>query len=751
MNNNITVLNKVLKGDKYTIVYLENNTKKLVNVNKNNVEELNKYGISVDTDVVAAEEVLNKGIKKVNTIMTQDTHRYLISKFNGIKHGKYAVMLNLVPRAVKGENGKIEITGVGRRTAETINPYTEAIMNHAGEFNKTNSRPLDVYAYDEKEGEFRTLYSVICNSEDSKYFETNYVMVVDFKPLMTDIRKIYNRMKIYNKAVIQKRIELEIQKIIDSGLVLKFDNNSDVTIRGNEGKIEQGEFVSRMLSFTPSNERNATATFTALKPEVAYELIDKICGSTIKTAIEKQETVKALIKFAKRLGMLGTSCVKFGTLGTEKYGVMIYKKTIVGPVDYNSETLVKLSRLGIDKKIDNNTFDGAAKKSVEWVHENLPNIGINVSYKNALLFDMQTRSSVILNKTLDETVSKREMMHECNLILSKVDPSRVLRLMPGQNVDGLDYNDYDVIIVGNPNNIAFLADENGAKAISNLDLKTLAQGHFDNYVLDIAKSTDTCLSLQALQKFLKIDGISDIVKKILYKEFNDRLLERMKGDLDARNCSLASFIFRYIDGGKTNRAAIEEIIKEEIKVFESKIKGLNLKIRSKFLRALFDRTYVLTDGKLDYILGKNKYTGKLEAYSRDIEIEYADEIEAIYNDDSITNKDEALAKLLTGIAIKYPSPSPDENAPITFLTLKQIKKRIYSEDKLSKDEKEILFGNFASTSYGIIKLAPSNTIKHRLAGMDTDYDGIAVILEKELVDLLLDQCKEIDGTSIVIA
>lgn len=751
MNNNITVLNKVLKGDKYTIVYLENNTKKLVNVNKNNIEELNKYGMSVDADVVSAEEVLNKEIKKVNTIMSQDTHRYLITKFNGIKHGKYAVMLNLVPRAVKGENGKIEITGIGRRTAETINPYTEAIMDYSGEFKNSNSRPLDVYTFDDESGDFKTLYSVICNSEDSKYIESNYIMTVSFKPLMKDIKKIYNKMKIYKKAVIQQKTELEIQKIIDSGLVLKFDNNSDVTIRGNEGQIEQGEFVSRILSFTPSNERNATATFTTLKPEIAYGLIDKICGGTIKTAIEKDETVKALMKFAKRLGMLGTSCVKFGTLGTEEYGVMIYKNTIVGPVDYDSENLIKLSNLGIDKKIDNNTYDGAAYKSVEWVHENLKNIGINVSYKNALLFDMQTRSNVILNKTLDETVTKKEMTHMCNLLLSRVDKNKVLKLMPGQNVDELDYKDYEIIIVGNPNNIAFLADENGAKAISNLDLKTLAQGHFDNYVLDIAKSTDTCLSLQALQKFLKIDGISNVIENMLYKEFNNRLLERMNGDLDARNCSLASFIFRYIDGGKTNRAAIEEIIKEEVKIFESKIKKLNLKIRSKFLRALFDKTYFLTDGKLDYVLGKNKYTGKLEAYSRDVELEYADEIEAIYNNDSITNKDEALAKLLTGIAIKYPSPSPDENAPITFLTLKQIKKRIYSEDKLNKDEKEILFGNFAGTSYGIIKLAPSNTIKHRLAGMDTDYDGIAVILEKELVDLLLDQCKEIDGTSIVIA
>ena len=50
----------------------------------------------------------------------------------------------------------------------------------------------------------------------------------------------------------------------------------------------------------------------------------------------------------------------------------------------------------------------------------------------------------------------------------------------------------------------------------------------------------------------------------------------------------------------------------------------------------------------------------------------------------------------------------------------------------------LVFNYFSFTSYGTIKIAADNALKHKLAGMDTDYDGVVVILEKELVDILVD-------------
>ena len=42
---------------------------------------------------------------------------------------------------------------------------------------------------------------------------------------------------------------------------------------------------------------------------------------------------------------------------------------------------------------------------------------------------------------------------------------------------------------------------------------------------------------------------------------------------------------------------------------------------------------------------------------------------------------------------------------------------------------------FTCRSNGCIIIANENILKHKLAGMDTDFDGITVILEEELVDI----------------
>ena len=174
-------------------------------------------------------------------------------------------------------------------------------------------------------------------------------------------------------------------------------------------------------------------------------------------------------------------------------------------------------------------------------------------------------------------------------------------------------------------------------------------------------------------------------------------------------------------------------------IIESQLKNYKVKIDAVFLRALFDDAYFLTNGAIDGVLGVSKYTGKLEAYSYDVELRYKDQIEAIYADDSIVNKEEALDKLLTGVAFKYPSPSADESCCMTFKTSKVLAERIANMNNLTRQQREVLIDDFINTSFGVIKMAPNNTIKHRLAGMDTDFDGVAIVFEKELVDLILNK------------
>ena len=137
-----------------------------------------------------------------------------------------------------------------------------------------------------------------------------------------------------------------------------------------------------------------------------------------------------------------------------------------------------------------------------------------------------------------------------------------------------------------------------------------------------------------------------------------------------------------------------------------------------------------------------------------MEVKFAEEINEIENSNATrAEKDAKLAALLTGVAFKYPSPSSDENAIVTYVTSAQLKARInamYKAKQITRDERAILLDDFLNTSYGVTKLGADNTLKHKLAGMDTDYDGIAVVFEKKLVDILLTKYNDNDGLATII-
>ena len=75
---------------------------------------------------------------------------------------------------------------------------------------------------------------------------------------------------------------------------------------------------------------------------------------------------------------------------------------------------------------------------------------------------------------------------------------------------------------------------------------------------------------------------------------------------------------------------------------------------------------------------------------------------------------------------------------------------MYKAKQITREERAILLDDFLNTSYGVTKIGADNTLKHKLAGMDTDYDGIAVVFEKKLVDILLAKYKKNDGVATVI-
>lgn len=680
------------------------------------------------------QEIIN-GIKvPLRSSMTTNGHLSLCKSITKDIYNT-AFVINTIVVDLEGTVKDYNVFGTVYRSIGGNSPYARALCGANGDYNK-KGETIKISEYDKDDKEIVPKYDVLIGDETAKtlYVDGECLATIDFSCLNKKIKKMIKG----NKEAQQNLKREVINKILSYGMVIKGSSARLATI--------EDEKVYNIISWSPSNERSETALLTSVELPLAEAIINEVSGNAIYSATRRNRKIKDLVKFSKRIGIFGAPSTETATFGNDEFGLVLYTKEVEGPEDYDAENKAKLLEAGIE--IDRNTYDGSYVISAELIQAMYKAKGRNITLSQALMMALQTRASVLASKVFGEAKTKVNMNFRKDLLINMVDPNRILRLQPGQDVTGLDKSNYDLIIIGNEDNIGVIMDKNGAKALGDISLKELAQGNFMNYVLDAAKASMTKVSGQMLQKFISINKKASLKAylELMEKQVDKRLGRAMEGDINPFNCSLAQYIFRFVD--QSNTCALEDLIKTELSQTESQIKKFNVEIDALYLRALFDDAYFLTRGKINGVLGKNEYTGRLEAYSYDVEVMYKDEIDAIYADDKIVDKNKALAELLTGVAFKYPSPSADENAIFTFLTARQLMERIANMDNLSKKEREILMDDFVNTSFGVIKMAPNNTIKHRLAGMDTDYDGVAVVFEKVLVDIIVNHYVDNDGTTV---
>lgn len=650
----------------------------------------------------------------------------------------------VILRVKKGQYG-LYIKGEVFNTIIGNSPFTRGLTKANGDLNKIGSPTLAIKHWDKDEKQLVFDYNVVCNDRDSnesgiRFIETNAVCTMDFSLLESGLRHYCDN----NEELIAQ----EKQKLIDQIFTLGLDIREDGTVHCCHNP--KGTLYN-IISWSPSNERNESATFTCLPTSEAFKIINEISGGALESALQRERTIGELIKFSKRIGILSAPSVETIKFGNENFGCIIYTKETKGPEDYDAENKKKLKDAGIT--IDRNTFDGAVVYSARFIQAMLAILGIKVSLGQANLLALQTRASMLLTKVFGEGKSDMNIKFRKDVYLSSVPKDRILKVAAGEDVSHLDKSKYDLIIVGNENNIGMILDANGSKALKDISLQDIANGNFVNYILDMAKYSDTNTSGQLLQKFIAADkeGTMKAMFTLISDQLGNRLNEYLYGDIDAKTCSLGNYILRHVEKGAENSEALKSVIENELTQLESQFKNYKVKLDAIFLRALFDDSYFITKGKINGVLGVSKYTGKLEAYSYDVELRFKDQIDAIYADDSITDKEKALDELLTGVVIKYPSPSADENVCMTFKTARQLIERIAYMNMLTVQQREVLIDDFVNTSYGVIKMAPNNTIKHRLAGMDTDYDGVAVIFERALVEIILKDSEEKghDGLTVI--
>ena len=691
--------------------------------------------------VNANEMIVKAAIEKAENIVTIESalslaaHKGHANAIIRNIHKMVPVIEGIVLRAAQDkESGDMYLYGEKFYTEGSNNPNARALMEYAKDFDTEEQVTIPLSHWDENEKELVSDYTVKCNDSTAKrmYVFTKTHTLVIYSQLENDIRKI---MKNSTDAEIKDVKGKLVDNVETMGL--RITNKNRVYVAN---KAVEGTHLT-VLNWSPSNMRSETQLMTAIQPDDAFKIMDKVSGGALSEAMAGKLTVAGLTKLSARLGILGAPSVEMVKAANEEFGYVIVLDEILGPQDYNADTKKMLESNGID--IDNNTSDGAYCISVEMIQKSFARLGRNLSIDKALLFAAQTRANKYFTKVFGEAKTQKNMQFRLNRLIEMYGEDKVLFVEAGTNVSHLNREDYKVVVVGNRETLGCIIDYNGGKLLKNISLQKIVEGDVTTHLLDIAKCSETATSGQMLSKFLTADKEATInaLLECMSNNFDTALENILSGDVNAHQASLAQFILRYVENGAENTAALEALIKEQLPQQISMVYKNRIDIKAYFQRALFDDTFFLTAGKVDSLLARNEYSGRLECYSRDVEVKFMEEINEIENSGlTREEKDAKLAVLLTGVAFKYPSPSSDENAIVTYVTSAQLKARInamYKAKQITREERATLLDDFLNTSYGVTKLGADNTLKHKLAGMDTDYDGIAVVFEKKLVDILL--------------
>lgn len=704
--------------------------------------------------VNANEMIVKAAIEKAENIVTIESalslaaHKGHANAIIRNIHKMVPVIEGIVLRAAQDkESGDMYLYGEKFYTEGSNNPNARALMEYAKDFDTEEQVTIPLSHWDEDEKELVSDYTVKCNDSTAKrmYVFTKTHTLVIYSQLENDIRKI---MKNSTDAEIKDVKGKLVDNVETMGL--RITNKNRVYVAN---KAVEGTHLT-VLNWSPSNMRSETQLMTAIQPDDAFKIMDKVSGGALSQAMSGKLTVAGLTKLSARLGILGAPSVEMVKAANEEFGYVIVLDEILGPQDYNADTKKMLESNGID--IDNNTSDGAYCISVEMIQKSFARLGRNLSIDKTLLFAAQTRANKYFTKVFGEAKTQKNMQFRLNRLIEMYGEDKVLFVEAGTNVSHLNREDYKVVVVGNRETLGCIIDYNGGKLLKNISLQKIVEGDVTTHLLDIAKCSETATSGQMLSKFLTADKEATInaLLECMSNNFDTALENILSGDVNAHQASLAQFILRYVENGAENTAALEALIKEQLPQQISMVYKNRIDIKAYFQRALFDDTFFLTAGKVDSLLARNEYSGRLECYSRDVEVKFMEEINEIENSGlTREEKDAKLAVLLTGVAFKYPSPSSDENAIVTYVTSAQLKARInamYKAKQITREERATLLDDFLNTSYGVTKLGADNTLKHKLAGMDTDYDGIAVVFEKKLVDILLTKYNDNDGLATII-
>lgn len=475
-------------------------------------------------------------------------------------------------------------------------------------------------------------------------------------------------------------------------------------------------------SWSNSEERNLRATLvnaSKYDAQTRLEKLDTQLGGSLNFWINQAVDFKGIQKLAARNGLQNPGALFIGEFGNEEWGALMLKKKIKGNSDTTEEYAKYLEQRGIE--LDDYIIDGQHVKNAAWL--------VDVLYKH---HNIQTSQKVVAGIMEQErsvgTGNKSAGVYEYEDIFNAI--VKYLKAT------------YEYVIIGNPKKIAVIHDVNSAK------IPNYKGSNFRSMILDIATaSSHASTSGQLLSKLMFID--KDKTSAFLYNKMYNNLIDMTDITVEESDYTTQGSLSQMLFGLNKEQAttdiyALTALGQDLMKYAKGAITKTKVKVKGSNYRAQFENSFMIQGDKNIRFLGITK-EGYVECYNSDVIAKNRRQIRAVnkqYIEDlkimTIAEAKEkrrlALNEFMVGLALKYPCPGNSEFELFRFLTNEEIHERIFesTEDKKVAD---MNYRYFTCRSGGCIIIANENILKHKLAGMDTDFDGLTVILEEELVNI----------------
>ena len=475
-------------------------------------------------------------------------------------------------------------------------------------------------------------------------------------------------------------------------------------------------------SWSNSEERNLRATLvnaSKYDAQTRLEKLDTQLGGSLNFWINQAVDFKGIQKLAARNGLQNPGALFIGEFGNEEWGALMLKKKIKGNSDTTEEYAKYLEQRGIE--LDDYIIDGQHVKNAAWL--------VDVLYKH---HNIQTSQKVVAGIMEQErsvgTGNKSAGVYEYEDIFNAI--VKYLKAT------------YEYVIIGNPKKIAVIHDVNSAK------IPNYKGSNFRSMILDIATaSSHASTSGQLLSKLMFID--KDKTSAFLYNKMYNNLIDMTDITVEESDYTTQGSLSQMLFGLNKEQAttdiyALTALGQDLMKYAKGAITKTKVKVKGSNYRAQFENSFMIQGDKNIRFLGVTK-DGYVECYNSDViaknrrqiravNKQYAEDLKTMTIAEAKEKRRLALNEFMVGLALKYPCPGNSEFELFRFLTNEEIHERIFesTEDKKVAD---MNYRYFTCRSGGCIIIANENILKHKLAGMDTDFDGLTVILEEELVNI----------------